>query len=108
MRDSLRDHFLLVPKEPFGDALDPKNYYSQPVETRCETYLGHLNGTAAHQDIAPSEKKIEMELVFMNAGFQTLENSPQKRIRVEQKRFENRVESLNLRHKFEHLCPMHF
>ena len=28
----------------------------QPVETRCETYLGHLNGTAAHQDIAPSEK----------------------------------------------------
>ena len=50
----------------------------QPVETRCETYLGHLNGTAAHQDIAPSEK-IEMELVFMNAEFQTLENSPQKK-----------------------------
>lgn len=43
----------------------------QPVETRCETYLGHLNGTTAHQDVAPSEKKNRLGLFFMNAEFLT-------------------------------------
>ena len=45
----------------------------QPVETRCETYLGHLNGTTAHQDVAPSEKKNRLGLFFMNAEFLTQE-----------------------------------
>ena len=51
---SLRSHLVML--------LTPK--IIQPVETRCETYLGHLNGTTAHQDIAPSEKKKQIRIIF--------------------------------------------